>query len=155
MFSVLEENLCISVTWSPKFLTCGGFPWEAPICPLPEFYVIQKIWYSDSVWTNILQKKKNSVVQGLSWAREKCLLKSYSPCFTNTKHSLWTSQNPATGHYPKLIKSSQPFSLKSTSIFSSHQKKSGIFPGHFRPSIKMQVINRCLRLEVEPNEHIS
>jgi hypothetical protein len=22
--------ICVSVTWSPKFLTCGRFPWEAP-----------------------------------------------------------------------------------------------------------------------------
>jgi hypothetical protein len=22
--------ICVSVTWSPKFLTCGRFSWEAP-----------------------------------------------------------------------------------------------------------------------------
>jgi hypothetical protein len=22
--------ICVSVTWLPKFLTCGRFPWEAP-----------------------------------------------------------------------------------------------------------------------------
>jgi hypothetical protein len=25
--------ICVSITWLPKFLTCGRFPWEAPTNP--------------------------------------------------------------------------------------------------------------------------
>jgi hypothetical protein len=32
--SVAWIPICVSVTWSPKFLTCGRFPWEAPTISL-------------------------------------------------------------------------------------------------------------------------